>query len=186
MPSETGFGKKKMNIRATILVGSLFVLSAMSMAAESVHLYLKTSGQGHIAGASQLKSHGKWIEVVSWQCGRDAMSGMATGRTHPTWTEVPDVLSPRDPASAQSTGKRMHKPFHFTIELDRAGMQIVQALAGGETIIECMVAITGDDGKTETATLSGATLGHILLQPSQNGSRPHETITFEYGEITWK
>ncbi len=174
-----------MNIRATVLVGSLMLLSALSMAAESVHLYLKTSGQGHIAGSSLQKGKEKWIEVMSWRSAREALSGLATGRRSALWTESVDIVSPRDHASGLPTGKRMHKPFLITIELDRAGLQIAQALAMGEVITECKMVITGDDGKMETATLTGAALDQVVLSRSETGGRPTEEISFTYQKIEW-
>lgn len=174
-----------MNIRATLTVGTLLVMSAMTMAAESVQVYLRTSSQGLITGSSQQKGKEKWIEVSSWSCSREATSGLPTGRRMPKWTELVDVMAPRDAASGLPTGKRMHKPFVFTMELDRAGMQILQALSGNERTMECMIAVTGDDGKTMTATLTEASIDQILFQHHGNGAPPTEQVSMNYTKITW-
>ena len=185
MPSELGFGKKKMNIRATILIGSLFVLSAMSMAAESAHLYIKTLGQGEIAGASTQKSKEKWIELQSWSMARESGSGLATGRERPQ--SIPGVQSSgqREVGTGMASGKRVHSDITISKYSDKASALLMKALYANDTVVECKIAITGADGKTRIGTMNGVWFDSMSVTRSLDGQPPIEELSFTYAKITW-
>ena len=153
------------------------------MAAESVHIYIKTSGQGHIAGSSQQKGKEKWIEVMSWQTSRDAMSGMPTGRRMPGWTEIPDVVSPRDSTTGQSTGKRMHKPFVIMKEIDKSSPLLKEAAASGQRFPEVDVDVFSN-GKLMHYKLMDVMVSAVSM--SSGGDRPMESISLNFTKIEMK
>jgi type VI secretion system secreted protein Hcp len=154
-----------MVIRTSLVAAFAFVVAAAANAAESVHLYIKTSGQGHIQGSSVAKGKEKWIEIQGWD-----------------W----DVKSPRDAASGLATGRRTHKPVRFTMQYDRAGMQLLQALVSNENVVECRVVVTQDDGSSKTATFSDIQFGHVTVLKNAETGRPVEEVSFNYTKIEWK
>ena len=188
MPSEMGFGKKKMNIRATVLIGSLLVLSAMSMAAETVHFYIKTLGQGPIAGTSTEKKHQDWIVVHSIVSPRDPQSGLPTGRRQGVSNidQTTGVASgQRDVSTGLSTGKRVHSDITISKYSDKASALLMLCVCRGDTVVECKIAITGADGKTRVGTMNGVMFDSMSVTRSLDGMPPIEELSFTFAKITW-
>ena len=169
-----------MNIRASVLVGTLFFCTAMSMAAETVEVFIKTTGQGQIMGSSLKRGREKWIEIqgiAGIVAPRDIQSGQSSGKR--------EIQAPRDAQSGLATGKRMHSDITISKYSDKASALLMRALCSNEVVTECMIAITGDDGKTRMATLSGVTMDEILVKHGMGGGPATEEVSFTYQKITW-
>ena len=180
-----------MVIRTTLVAAFAFVVAAASQAAESVHLYIKTSGQGHIQGSSTDGKHKGWIEVMSWSSGvaRDSASGLATGRrsSSSSSSASSDVETAREAGSGMATGRRLHKPLTLTMELGRYTQQFFQALCTNENVVECMISITDDAGVTKTGTLSKVSFCDFSVMRSVSPQAPPTCeVSFTYAKIEWK
>ena len=197
-----GLGKRemKLNIKTSLLVGTLCFCSALANAARDVYVHIKMSGQGDITGSSSARGHEKWIELLSVVAPRDASTGAATGRrdvstglstgfSSSSWIDFDyyhEVKSPRDAASGLATGKRMHKPWvTCCCAFDRAGQQLMQALMNHERCVEFTVCVVGDDGKMQTGTVVDPELECVSFSKSENGQLPMESLSFNYTKIEW-
>jgi type VI protein secretion system component Hcp len=147
-----------MTFRSILLVGSLFALTAVSMAAETVHLYIKTSVQGQIKGTKTINGVSGWIEGKS-------------------------IVSPRDVASGQATGKRQHKPFRVEIDGIGISQQFLNALCNNEVINEMKVVMKAPNGKTSTAVFESPKLTQISVSKARTGV--YQEVQFTYQKITW-
>ncbi|MGO0230097.1 Hcp family type VI secretion system effector, partial [Proteus mirabilis] len=79
------------------------------------------------------------------------------------------VTVPTDPQSGQPSGQRAHKPFRFTVALNKAVPLLYNALASGEMLpkVELKWYRTSVEGKQEhffTTTLTDATIVNIDCQ----------------------
>ena len=120
-----------MTIRSVLLVGSLLGLSAVSMAAETVHLFLKTSVQGTIRGSKGEVA----IETLGVNSPRDAASGLATGKSKGKRKSIrwsPRLTSFPEPAwRRRLDGRALRKRFRC---LEPGGPAEVARILGGKDI----------------------------------------------------
>ncbi len=146
-----------MTIRSILLVGSLLALSAVSIAAETVRLYLKTSVQGTIRGSKSEVS----IETLEVKSPRDAASGLSTGK---------------------SKGKRKQTN-SITLQLPagEVGQQIFKALCNNEIITECKVEMKDPSGKMRMGKLVSPSLIQVSVRKKGGASVKFEDITFTLG-----
>ncbi len=173
-----------MNIRATLTVGTLLIMSAMSMAAESIQIYIRTASQGQIMGSSQLKGKEKWIEVISWSMGRKGGAILHTdyGVVHP---QDSGQSSGERNSGGQASGERMHSDITISKYSDKASALLMRAFDTDDRIVEVKIAVTGADGKTKIGTLSGVAIDWILVKRAQPGLPKTEDISFAFQKITW-
>ena len=150
-----------MTIRSVLLVGSLLGLSAVSMAAETVHLFLKTSVQGTIRGSKGEVA----IETLGVNSPRDAASGLATGK---------------------SKGKRKQTN-SITLQLPagEAAQQIFKALCNNEVVTECKVEMKDPSGKMRMGTLVSPSLTYVSVTRKGPSSVTVPEVSFVYEKITW-
>jgi type VI secretion system secreted protein Hcp len=101
---------------------------------------------------------------------------------------------PTDKMSGKITGNRVHGPFTFTKEIDKASVPILQALVTGETIKTMTVHfwhITPEGKEVElyNIVLEDAQLcsvNTVLPNIKQEGQlNPMEEVSLRYGTITW-
>ena len=153
-----------MTFRSILLVGSLLVLSAVSMAAETVHLYLKTSVQGTIRGSKSEVS----IETLEVKSPRDAASGLATGK---------------------SKGKRKQtQSITLQLPVGEVGQQIFKALCNNEVITECKVEMKDPSGKMRMGTLVSPLLMQVSVVRKGTSATAYEVyqdVQIVYEKITW-
>ena len=106
------------------------------------------------------------------------------------------VTVPTDPQSGQPSGQRVHKPFKFTVALNKAVPLLYNALASGEMLptVELKWYRTSIQGKQEhffTTTLTDATIVDINNQmphcqdPSKSDFTQNLTVSLTYRQITW-
>ena len=173
-----------MNIRATLTVGTLLVMSAMTMAADKVQLYLVTAGQGLISGTSTKKGYDHWIELSSCQMGRKGGAILSSdyGVTHPN---DKGLSSGERSIGGQPLSDRMHSDITISKYSDKASALLMRAFDSDDRLIEVKIAVTGDDGKTKIGTLTGAAIEWILLKRAQQGIPKTEELSFTYQKITW-
>jgi type VI secretion system secreted protein Hcp len=74
------------------------------------------------------------------------------------------VTSPRDPQSGLPTGKRMHKPWTFTKELDKASPVLFNILVTNETITSATFKFWAQTLKTGTGTASGTEVQNYTVK----------------------
>lgn len=151
-----------MTFRSILLVGSLFALTAVSMAAETVHLYIKTSVQGQIKGIGRENS----IE-----CLLEAPRDLASGQ----------VKSPRDVASGLGKGKRK-KSNTMTLQMPvgEAGQQLFNSLCNNEVITECKVEMKDSSGKMKMITLKSPKLLHVSVSRKGTTGALYEEVILSW------
>lgn len=106
------------------------------------------------------------------------------------------VTVPTDPQSGQPSGQRIHKPFKFTVALNKAVPLMYNALASGEkiTAVEMKWYRTSIEGKQEhyfSTKLEGATIIDIKCHmphcqdPSKSDYTQLVTVSMAYRKIDW-
>lgn len=106
------------------------------------------------------------------------------------------VSIPTDPQSGQPAGQRVHKPFKFTVALNKAVPLLYNALTSGEKLkeVELKWYRTSLEGKQEnffTTKLEGATIIDIQCEmphcqdPAMNSFTQNITVAMSYRKITW-
>ncbi|AQS38986.1 type VI secretion system effector, Hcp1 family [Shewanella psychrophila] len=106
------------------------------------------------------------------------------------------VTVPTDPQSGQPSGQRIHKPFEFTVALNKAVPMMYNALASGEKIseVELKWYRTSIEGKQEhffSTKLEGATIIDIKCHmPHCQDSNKADftqllTVSMAYRKIDW-
>ncbi|MBR9902566.1 MULTISPECIES: Hcp family type VI secretion system effector [Halomonadaceae] len=107
------------------------------------------------------------------------------------------VTVPTDPQSGQPSGQRAHKPFIFTVALNKAVPLMYNALASGEMLpnVELKWYRTSVEGKQEhffTTTLTDATIVDINLRmPHAQDIQKSEftqlmDVSLAYRKIDWE
>lgn len=107
------------------------------------------------------------------------------------------VTVPTDPQSGQPSGQRAHKPFIFTVALNKAVPLMYNALASGEMLpnVELKWYRTSVEGKQEhffTTTLTDATIVDINLRMphAQDLTKSEFTqlmdVSLAYRKIDWE
>lgn len=107
------------------------------------------------------------------------------------------VTVPTDPQSGQPSGQRAHKPFIFTVALNKAVPLMYNALASGEMLpnVELKWYRTSVEGKQEhffTTTLTDATIVDINLRMphAQDATKTEFTqlmdVSLAYRKIDWE
>ncbi|WP_299004832.1 Hcp family type VI secretion system effector [uncultured Shewanella sp.] len=106
------------------------------------------------------------------------------------------VTVPTDPQSGQPSGQRVHKPFIFTVALNKAVPLMYNALSTGEKLTSVVLNWyrTSIEGKQEhffSTTLEGATIVDIDCQmphcqdPSQSDFTQLVKVSLAYRKINW-
>lgn len=107
------------------------------------------------------------------------------------------VTVPTDPQSGQPSGQRVHKPFRFTVALNKAVPLLYNALATGEMLetVTLKWYRTSVEGKQEhffTTTLTDATIVDIdCTMPHCQDSTSKEftqliNVSLSYRKIVWE
>ncbi len=107
-----------------------------------------------------------------------------------------EVTVPADPQSGQPSGQRVHKPFKFTVSLNKAVPLLYNALASGEKMKKVILKWyrTSTEGKQEnffTTTLESATVTNIECEmphcqdPAKASFTQNLTVSMSYRKITW-
>ncbi|MBW7982478.1 Hcp family type VI secretion system effector [Enterobacillus tribolii] len=107
------------------------------------------------------------------------------------------VTVPTDPQSGQPSGQRVHKPFRFTVALNKAVPLLYNALASGEMLptVEMRWYRTSVEGKQEhffTTKLEDATIIDIdcKMPHCQDVSKAEFTqlirVSLAYRKVTWE
>lgn len=110
----------------------------MAMAA---YAYLKGAKSGQIKGSVTQKGREDSIMVIAV--------------SH-------SIMSPRDPQSGLPTGQRMHKPFTFTKELDKATPILYNVLCTNENLTECIFKFWTPQIKAATGV--GSEVQHFTIK----------------------
>lgn len=108
-----------------------------------------------------------------------------------------NVTVPTDPQSGQPAGQRAHKPFIFTVALNKAVPLLYNALASGEmlTKVELKWYRTSIEGKQEhffTTSLEDATIVDINLHmphcqsPTDKEYTQLMAVSLAYRKIVWE
>jgi len=106
------------------------------------------------------------------------------------------VTVPTDPQSGQPSGQRVHKPFKFTVALNKAVPLLYNALASGESLssLELKWYRTSVEGKQEnffTTALEGASIVNIECEmphcqdPTNSNFTQNLTVSISYRKIVW-
>ncbi|KJG11927.1 major exported protein [Photobacterium iliopiscarium] len=106
------------------------------------------------------------------------------------------VTVPTDPQSGQPAGQRVHKPFKFTVALNKSVPLMYNALASGEMLptVELKWYRTSVEGKQEhyfTTTLTDATIVNIdnQMPHCQDSTKADFTqlieVSMAYRKINW-
>lgn len=106
------------------------------------------------------------------------------------------VTVPTDPQSGQPSGQRVHKPFQFTVSLNKAVPLLYNALASGEKMNEVTLKWyrTSIEGKQEnffTTKLENASIVDIQCEmphcqdPTKSDFTQNLTVSMSYRKITW-
>lgn len=106
------------------------------------------------------------------------------------------VIVPTDPQSGNPSGQRVHKPFQFTVSLNKAVPLLYNALASGEMLknVELKWYRTSLAGKQENffvTKLENATVVEIhcamphCQDPANEKFTQNVTISLSYRKITW-
>jgi type VI secretion system secreted protein Hcp len=106
------------------------------------------------------------------------------------------VTVPADPQSGQPSGQRVHKPFKFTVALNKAVPLLYNALSSGEMLTKVELAWyrTSVDGKQEnffTTTLADAVIVNLECQMPHCQDLNNKEFTqlvevaLAYREISW-
>ncbi len=107
------------------------------------------------------------------------------------------VTVPTDPQSGQPAGQRAHKPFRFTVALNKAVPLLYNALASGEMLpkVDLKWYRTSVEGKQEhffTTTLTDATIVNIDCQmphcqdPTKSDFTQLIEVALSYRKIDWE
>jgi type VI secretion system secreted protein Hcp len=111
------------------------------------------------------------------------------------------IVAPRDPQSALPTGQRMHKPFVFTKEVDKASPLLYNLLCTNENITKAIFkfwtpqvkAVSGVGAEVQhfTIELDNANIAAIdfrmanIRNPELVRYAEYEEISLTYQKITW-
>ena len=111
------------------------------------------------------------------------------------------IVAPRDPQSGLPTGQRMHKPFTFTKELDKATPILYNVLCTNENLTEATFKFwtpqikattgTGTEVQHFTVKLVNANIASIDFRMANNKHpdlmkfAEYEEIAFTYQKIIW-
>ena len=106
------------------------------------------------------------------------------------------VTVPTDPQSGQPSGQRVHKPFKFTVALNKAVPLLYNALASGEKMksVELKWYRTSIEGKQEnffTTKLESASIVDIHCEmphcqdPANGDFTQNLTVSMSYRKILW-
>ncbi|HDI3250475.1 TPA: type VI secretion system effector Hcp-2, partial [Vibrio cholerae] len=106
------------------------------------------------------------------------------------------VTVPTDPQSGQPSGQRVHKPFKFTVALNKAVPLLYNALSSGEKLksVELKWYRTSLEGKQEnffTTKLENASIVDIHCEmphcqdPAKADFTQNLTVSLSYRKITW-
>lgn len=159
-------------IRVSLLIVACIALCTSAM--NAADFYLQLSG---IEGSSRLGDAAGAIEVHSFSWG---------------------IVSPRDAASGLPTGKRMHKPLHLTLELDKASPQLILACATGQHIKEAKLTVRklNPNGGAEnyyTITLIDCMVSSAAIDCDDDSdgdglddSKLTQSISLTYQKIKWE
>jgi type VI secretion system secreted protein Hcp len=107
-----------------------------------------------------------------------------------------DVTVPTDPQSGQPAGQRVHKPFKFTVALNKAVPLMYNALTSGEMLptVDLKWYRTSVEGKQEhffSTVLTDATIIDIKCNmphcqdPTQSDFTQLVTVSVSYRAINW-
>lgn len=107
------------------------------------------------------------------------------------------VTVPTDPQSGQPSGQRAHKPFRFTVALNKAVPLLYNALASGKMLPKTTLKWyrTSVEGKQEhffTTTLTDATIVNIDCQmphcqdPAKSDFTQLIEVSLSYRKIDWE
>ncbi|MGE3540628.1 MAG: Hcp family type VI secretion system effector [Candidatus Tectimicrobiota bacterium] len=138
----------------------------------ATNMYLKITGP-NVDGESKDLDHEKWIEVLSYQHGvsqpTSATASTSGGRTTERCHHQDLVITKYMDASTPILNKHCCQGTHLTtIEL-----KCYRATTDGDKPVEYMAY------KLENSIISSVTVG------GGPGDIPVETVTFNYGKITW-
>ncbi|MEZ9177996.1 hypothetical protein BCT63_19935 [Vibrio kanaloae] len=106
------------------------------------------------------------------------------------------ITVPTDPQSGQPSGQRVHKPFKFTVSLNKSVPLLYNALSSGEKMkeVELKWYRTSIEGKQEnffTTKLENASIVDIACEmphcqdPSMSDFTQNLTVSMSYRKITW-
>ncbi|WP_298775416.1 Hcp family type VI secretion system effector [uncultured Shewanella sp.] len=106
------------------------------------------------------------------------------------------VNVPTDPQSGQPSGQRVHRPFTFTVALNKAVPLMYNALSTGEKLTNVVLKWyrTSTEGKQEqffVTSLEGATIVNIECQmphcqdPKQSNFTQLIKVSLAYRKINW-
>lgn len=98
------------------------------------------------------------------------------------------IVSPRDAASGLPTGKRQHKPFTITKRIDKASVQLFQALVTNERLNTVEFDLLSRAGGPAYATVKLTNASVASRTAGDAGKTNHhdlETIEFTYQKIEW-
>jgi type VI secretion system secreted protein Hcp len=138
-----------------------------------IYIEIEGTKQGKFEGGCKRKGREKMIEGLQAHHGVDV---------------------PTDRMSGKITGNRVHGPFTFTKEIDKASVPILQALVTGETIKTMTVHfwhITPEGKEVElyNIVLEDAqicSVNTILPNIKQEGQlNPMEEVSLRYSTVTW-
>jgi type VI secretion system secreted protein Hcp len=99
-----------------------------------------------------------------------------------------EIVSPRDAASGLPTGKRQHKPFTITKRIDKASVQLFQALVRNENLTSVEFDLLSRAGGPAYATVKLTNASIASRTAGDAGKTNHhdlETIEFTYQKIEW-
>ncbi len=140
----------------------------------SLPVYIEIEGtkQGKFEGGSKRKGREKMIEAIAVE--------------H-------EVEVPTDKMTGKITGNRIHGPFTFTKEIDKASVPIIQALVTGETIKKLTahfwtITPEGKEAELYTIVLEDAQIcADELDLPNikEQGGLLTEEVSLRYSMITW-
>lgn len=159
-------------VRSLALVGCVagVALAPFAEADAALNAYLRMKGQktGDIKGSLTQKGRENGIAIIAVN--------------H-------EIVSPRDAASGLPTGKRQHKPFIFTMELDRSTPALQQAFLGNEVLTSVELNVFGPGAKgLETLTykvkLTNASISSFKLVPGPDDRLVSE-VSLTYQKIEW-
>ena len=129
--------------------------------------FLKIDG---IPGESTDDKHKEWIEVLSYSSG---VSQMAAGD--------------RSTGGAASAGRCSHQDFSIVKELDKTSPTLDLQCCNGTHIKKVAVELcraTGDKTKYMEYIMEDVIISSVSIGGG-GGGLPTESVTFNYGKITW-
>jgi type VI secretion system secreted protein Hcp len=132
-----------------------------------------------------------YLRMKGQKTGEIKGSGVQKGRENsiPIIAVHHEISSPRDPASGQATGKRTHKPFSFTMELDKSTPLLHQVFLNNELLASVELGVFQPNGKggtslAYTVKLTNASIAAIRLVPGP-ADRLVQEVDLTYQKIEW-